>query len=63
MDITNAGGGITVNGNRVHGYKLSLWISDYNIEHGTKLRPSTMTTELIQQFVTEVQKPYISRGT
>lgn len=62
MNITNNGGLIRVDGKRVHGYKLSVWISDYNLAHGTQYRPSTLGSELIRQFVAEVRKPFLPRG-
>lgn len=60
-NIVNNGGSITVNGRKLHGYKISVWLSDYNLAHGTQYRPSTMTTQLVQQFVREVAKPYLRR--
>lgn len=60
MSITNNGGLIRIDGKRLHGYKLSVWISDYNLANGTRYRPSTLTAELIQQFIAEVRNPYLS---
>lgn len=57
--VVNKGGSITVDGQRLHGYKVSVWLSTYNLEHDTKFRPSTMTEELVRQFLREVPKPYL----
>lgn len=59
--VVNKGGSITVDGQRLHGYKVSVWLSTYNLEHGTQYRPSTMTVKLVEKFLREVPKPYLRK--
>lgn len=46
--------------NRIDMYVFSVWLSDYNREHGLNLRPSTATAETFKAYLAALEAGYWS---
>lgn len=57
-DFQRVANGWTHNGRRLDGYKLCVWLSDYNLAHKTTWTPATVSVLVLDQFVKQTPKPY-----